>query len=137
MGPRLDLSIHTIALWASTSPGMGRNSSGAAGSTTFAASRRNRQPQQIPTIARMGSRIGKQAGLSRRRSGAAGSTVKVVHSRAVGARHLRSLTTAMPGSPIGRLAGVSRRSPGAVPTKARAAPWQVEDALELELYGLS
>merc|ERR1712209_395396 len=58
---------------------------------------------------------------------------RVAPTRAVGARHLPSLTTAMRGSPIGWLAGVFRRSPGAVQTKVRVAPLQLEDVLELGL----
>merc|ERR1712045_737332 len=129
MGPRLDLSIHTIALWASTSPGMGPNSSGAAGSTTFAASRRKRQPQQTHTTARMGSQIGKQAGRSPRKSGAVGFMVKAARTRVAVAPRLPSLsrTIAMQDLPIGWRAGQLPRRHGAVRTKARDALQRQED----------
>merc|ERR1719330_1164531 len=129
--PPSDLSIHTTALWASISPGTGPNSSGAAGSTTFAASRRKRQLQQTPTIARMGLRTGKQAGQSPRKNGVVGFMGKAARTKAAAApRQLPSLnrTIAMLDLRIGWQAGQLPRSRGAARTRAKGALQRQEDA---------
>merc|ERR1711994_685075 len=98
------MGIHTIVLWASISFGMAPSSSGAAGSTTFAVSRRKHQPQLTHTIARMGSRIGKQAGQFPKRSGAVGFMAKAARIKVAGAPHqppLLSRTIAMLDLPTG------------------------------------
>jgi len=90
---------------------------------------------QIHTIVLMALQIGRRAGQFRRKSGAAGFTARAVPTREAGARHHRSLTTAMLDSPIGRRAGVSRRRLGAAPTRARVALQQLEGALEPQRGG--
>jgi len=90
---------------------------------------------QILTIALMASQTGRLAGQFQRKSGAAGFTARAVPTREAGARHLLSPTTAMRDSPIGRRVGVSRRRRGAVPTRAKAALQQPEDALEPQRGG--
>merc|ERR1712024_317181 len=108
---------------------MGQNNPGAAGSTTFAASRRKRQLQQTHTIARMGSRIGRQAGQSPRKNGAVGFMVKAARSKVAVAPRLPLLsrTIAMQDLPIGWRAGQLPRRHGAVRTKARDALQRQED----------
>merc|ERR1712026_154954 len=108
----------------------GLNSNGAAGSTTFAASRRKRQLQQTHTIARMGSRIGRRAGQSPRKSGAVGFMVKAARTKVAVAPRLPSLsrTIAMLDSAIGWRAGQLRKRPGAVRTKAKDALQRQGDA---------
>jgi len=115
--------------------GMGPSSSGAAGFTTSVGSPLNRQRQQIRTIARMDSRIGRLAGVSPKKNGAVGCMARVARTRAVVASaapsaHQASRTIATLGLPIGWQAGASPRRHGAVRTRARAAHQQLEDVLE-------
>jgi len=122
-----DQLIHTIALWDSISPGMDPNSSGVAGFTTSVASQPNRQRRQIPTIARMVSRIGRLDGVSPRRTGAAGFMARAAPTKvAVDVWHLLSHMTATLASPIGCRGGAWRRRPGVVRTRARVARQQLE-----------
>jgi len=97
-------------------------------------SRQCRRGQQIPTIARMGSRIGSRAGLLQRRNGAVGCMARVARPRAVGASaaeaHRASRTIATLDLPTGWLVGPSPRRHGVVQTRARAALQQLEDVLE-------
>jgi len=122
---------------------MGPNSSGAAGSTTSADSRRNRQPQQTLTIARMGSRIGKPVGQSPRKTGAVGFMEKAARTKVVAAPRqllllpLLSRTIAMLALPIGWRAGQLPRRPGAVQTGARDALQRLEDVPDLNVIWLS
>jgi len=132
--PQLDLLIHTIAPWGSTSGGIKPNSSGAAGSTTSVGSRRNHQPQQIPTIARMGSRTGRLVGLFPRRNGVVGCMAKAARPRVVAACrmcHRVSRTIATLDLPIGWRVGPWPRRHGVVRTRARVARRQLEDVLEI------
>merc|ERR1712083_247818 len=117
----------------STSSGRHLRRSGAAGCTTFADSRPRLPLPPTPTIAQMGSPIGKQAGRRRRRYGAAHTMVRAAPVRATAARQLSQpllLLIAMRASPIGSLAGASRRRRGAARTQERAAHSKVEVALE-------
>merc|ERR1712061_916735 len=97
-----------------------------------------RQPQQTHTIARMGLRIGKQAGQSPRKSGAVGFTVKAARTKVAVARPqlpLLSRTIATQDLPIGWRAGQLPRKPGAARTRARDALQRQVDVPEQEIQG--
>jgi len=94
------------------------------------ASPRSHQPQPIPTIARMDSRIGRQVGQFLRRNGAVGFTAKAAQLKSADASQHLNPTIAMQVSPIGCRAGQSRRRLGVVRTRVRVAHRQLEVALE-------
>merc|ERR1712060_735926 len=128
----------SIALWISTSSGQHPRRSGAAGCTTFADSRPRLPLPPTPTIAQMGSPIGKQAGPRRRRCGAAHTMARaaVVEDARQSAPPLL-LMIATRASPIGSLAGAPRRRRGAARTQEKAAHSRVEVALEdLRMIGV-
>merc|ERR1712051_910283 len=112
---------------------------GAAAIIISAVSRLNHRAQQIPTIARMDSQIGRRAGLWPRRNGVAefmerAARIKVaVVPRSRPLRPLRSRTIARRGLRIGWQVGLWPRRPGAVRTRAKAAHRQLEGAPEPRL----
>merc|ERR1712060_797090 len=123
--------ILSTALWISTSSGQHLRRSGAAGCTTFADSRPRLPLPRTPTIAQMGSPIGKQVGPRRRRCGVAHTMVRaaLVRDARQSAPPLL-LMIAMRASPIGSLAGAPRRSSGAARTQEKAAHSRAEVVLE-------
>jgi len=133
------LLIHTIARWGCTRLGTEASRRGAAATTISAVSRLNPRAQQIPTIARMDSQIGRRAGLWPRRSGVAefmerAARIKVaVVPRSRPLRPLRSRTIARRGLRIGWQVGLWPRRLGAVRTRAKAAHRQLEGAPEPRL----
>merc|ERR1712203_61422 len=86
---------------------------------------------RTPTIAQMGSPIGKQVGPRRRRCGAAHTMVRaaLVRDARQSAPPLL-LMIAMRASPIGSLAGALQRSSGAARTQEKAAHSRAEVVLE-------
>jgi len=131
-----DLLIHTIARWDFTRVGMEPSRPGAAAIIISVVSRRNHHAQQIPTIAKTDSQIGRRVGLLPKRSGVAefmerAARIKVaVVPRSRPLRPLRSRTIARRGLPIGWQVGLWPRRLGAVRTRARAAHRQLEDVPE-------
>merc|ERR1719189_3224237 len=134
-----DLLIRTIARWDFTRVGMEPSRPGAAAIIISVVSRRNHHAQQIPTIAKTDSQIGRRVGLLPKRSGVAefmerAARIKVaVVPRLRPLRPLRSRTIARQGSRIGWQVGLWPRRPGVVRTKARAAHRQLEAAPEPRL----
>jgi len=133
--PHQDQLIRTIAQWVTiTWDGMPPKRSGAAESTTFAVRSRNHHLRQIPTIAKMDSRIGRQGGRYPRKNGVAGSMAKAARIReGAGVCHRsphHHHMIAMPDLPIGWQAGVSPRRHGVARTVARVARQRLVDALE-------
>merc|ERR1711997_1311262 len=121
------------AQWECTRCGMEPSRRGAAAIIISAVSRLNHRVQQIHTIARMDSQIGRLVGLWPRRSGVAEFMERAARIKAAvvpQSRQLRSRTIAMRGSRIGWLVGPWPRRLGAVPTRARVAHRQLEGALE-------
>merc|ERR1712038_1028138 len=102
-------------------------------------SRQNHRAQQIPTIARTDSQIGRRGGLWPRRSGVAEYMERAVRIKAAVVprsrplRPLQSHTTATLDSRIGWPVGLWPRRLGAVRTRARAAHRQLGGALEPRL----
>jgi len=145
LGPRLghphprrhpDLLIRTIARWECTRLGTEPSRRGAAIIIISAVSRLKHRARQIPTIARMDSQIGRQAGLWPRRSGVAEFMERDARIKAVvvpRSRQLRSRTIARQASQIGWQVGPWPRRPGAVRTRARAAHRQLVGAPEPSL----
>merc|ERR1712127_935212 len=86
-----------------------------------------------PATAPTASRTGRQAGASRRKSGAARTTARAALRLVVGARHLRSRTTARLALPTGWPDGLWPRRRGAARTRTRAALQPLEVAPEFEL----
>merc|ERR550525_990325 len=112
---------------------------GAAAIIISVGSRQNHHAQQIPTIARTDSQIGRQVGLWPRRSGVAEFMERAVRIKAAVVprsrplRPLRSRTIARRGLRIGWQVGLWPRRLGAVRTRARAAHRQLEGAPEPRL----
>merc|ERR1712241_938313 len=133
------MGIRTIARWDFTRVGMEPSRPGAAAIIISVVSRRNHHAQQIPTIAKTDSQIGRRVGLLPKRSGVAefmerAARIKVaVVPRLRPLRPLRSRTIAMLDSPIGWPGGLWQRRLGAVRTRARAAHRQLEGAPEPRL----
>merc|ERR1711992_70650 len=133
------MGIRTIARWDFTRVGMEPSRPGAATIIISVVSRRNHHAQQIPTIAKTDSQIGRRVGLLPKRSGVAefmerAARIKLaVVPRLRPLRPLRSRTIARQGSRIGWQVGLWPRRPGVVRTKARAAHRQLEGAPEPRL----
>merc|ERR1712050_814887 len=127
---------HTIARWECTRLGTEPSRRGAAAIIISAVSPLRHRAQQIPTIARMDSQIGRLAGVWPRRSGVAefmerAARIKVaVVPRSRPLRPLRSRTIARRASQIGWQVGPWPRRLGAVQTRARAAHRQLVGAPE-------
>jgi len=128
-----DLLIRTTARWECTRFGTEPSRRGAAIIIISAVSRLKHRARQIPTIARMDSQTGRQAGLWPRRSGVAEFMERDARIKAVvvpRSRQLRSRTIARQASQIGWQVGPWPRRPGAVRTRARAAHRQLVGAPE-------